>query len=352
MKMRETRQIKAGKLLIGGGAPVSVQSMTKTDTSDIQSTVAQIKTLEAAGCELVRCAVPDEKAAKAIKEIKKRVRIPVAADIHFNYKLALLAIDNGADKIRINPGNIGDDWKVKEIIAAAKAACIPVRIGVNAGSLEKYALKKRGENSLVVARKMVKKAASFVRFFEKNRFYDIVLSLKASDTLTSIQAYTLMAKECTYSFHIGITEAGTAAGGTIKSAVGLGILLNSGIGDTLRVSLASDPVDEIRVGYEILKTLKLRKKGVDLVVCPTCGRCGVKLFPVAEEIERRVADIKKPLKLAVMGCVVNGPGEAAEADLGLACGQGSGIIFKDGKVLRKVSEKMMVDEFMKEVKKL
>jgi len=352
MKIRRTRQVKAGKLLIGGGTPVSVQSMTKTDTRDIAATVSQIKELEAAGCELIRCAVVDEEAALAIKEIKKRVKIPVAADIHFNYKLAVMAIESGADKIRINPGNIGEDWKVKEVISAAKAAGIPIRIGVNAGSLEKYIGRKRGESSLLVAKKMVKKASAFVSFFEKNKFRDIVLSLKASDILTTIQAYTLMAKECDYPFHIGVTEAGTITGGTIKSSVGLGILLNNGIGDTLRVSLASNPVDEIRVGYEILKTLKLRESGVDLVVCPTCGRCGVKLFPVAEEIERRVSGIKKPLKLAVMGCVVNGPGEASEADLGIACGKGSGLIFKSGKVLRKVAEKNMVNEFMKEIRKL
>ena len=349
---RLTRPVKAGNIAIGGKAPVSVQSMTKTDTRNVSATVAQIKKLQSAGCEIIRCAVPDEDAARKIKEIKAGIKIPLVADIHFNSKLAVLAIEAGADKIRINPGNIGSDLKVKEIIAAAKSARIPIRIGVNAGSLEKYSGRQRHEGAAATAKKMVKKALSFIRFFEKNKFEDIVLSLKASDTLTTIEAYTQMAKECDYPFHIGVTEAGTVSGGTIKSAVGIGVLLHSGIGDTLRVSLAGDPVEEIRVGYGILKTLKLREKGVDLIVCPTCGRCGVSLFPIAEEVERLTSGIERPVKIAVMGCVVNGPGEASEADLGIACGKGMGMLFKNGKVIKRVREGKLVGELMKEIKKL
>ena len=312
---RVTRPVKAGNIAIGGRAPVSVQSMTKTDTRDVAATIAQIKELQSAGCEIIRCAVLDEEAARKIKLIKAGIKIPLVADIHFSSKLAILAIEAGADKIRINPGNIGSDLKVKGIISAAKSARIPIRIGVNAGSLEKYSGRQRHESAAVTAKKMVKRAVSFIRFFERNKFEDIVLSLKASDTLTTIEAYTRMAKECDYPFHVGVTEAGTVSGGTIKSAVGIGTLLHSGLGDTIRVSLAGEPLEEIRVGYGILKTLKLRDKGVDLIVCPTCGRCGVSLFPIAEEVERLVSGISRPLKVAVMGCVVNGPGEASEADL-------------------------------------
>ncbi len=349
---RITRPVKAGNITIGGKAPVSVQSMTKTDTRDAAATIAQIKELQSAGCEIIRCAVLDEEAAGRIKQIKACIKIPLVADIHFNSRLAVLAIEAGADKIRINPGNIGSDLKVKEIIAAAKSARIPIRIGVNAGSLEKYSGKQRNESAAETAKKMVKKAVSFIRFFERNKFEDIVLSLKASDTLTTIEAYTKMAKECDYPFHVGVTEAGTVSGGTIKSAVGIGVLLHSGIGDTIRVSLAGNPLEEIRVGCGILKTLRLRDKGVDLIVCPTCGRCGVNLFALSEKVEKLVAGIEKSVKIAVMGCVVNGPGEASEADLGIACGKGMGMLFKNGKVIKRVKEEKLVEELMKEINKL
>jgi (E)-4-hydroxy-3-methylbut-2-enyl-diphosphate synthase len=349
---RKTREIKIGKVRIGGKFPIAVQSMTKTDTRDACSTINEIKKLEEVGCEIVRVAIPDEVAAKNLKNIKKEISIPLVGDIHFNYKLALMAIDSGVDKIRINPGNIGEEYKIIEILKAAKSAKIPIRIGINSGSLEKYIYKKRHESSIEVAKKMVSKALSFIRLFEKNKFFDIVLSLKASDTLTTINAYRLLAEKCNYPFHIGITEAGTLLPGTIKSSIGIGILLSEGIGDTIRVSLASSPLNEVRVGYEILKTLKLRKRGVDLIVCPTCGRCEIDIFKIAEEIEKNTLHITKPLKLAVMGCSVNGPGEAKEADLGLAGGKKLGIIFKFGKIIKKVREEDLIKEFLKELRKI
>lgn len=349
---RKTKAIKVGKVIIGGGAPVSVQSMTKTHTKDVTATIKQIKELERADCEIVRVAVPDELSAKNLKIIKSRITIPVVADVHFNHKLALMAIDSGVDKIRINPGNISEEYKIKEIINAAKSANIPIRIGINSGSIEKYSQKKRGCSSLDVAKDMVKKADSFIKLFEKYNFTDLVLSLKASDTLTTINAYRLMAEKCAYPFHLGITEAGTLLNGTIKSCIGIGILLNEGIGDTIRVSLASAPVDEVKVGYEILKVLRLRRYGVDLIVCPTCGRCEVDLFKIAHEIEKHLMNIKKPLKISVMGCVVNGPGEASESDLGVACGKKSGLIFNNGKIIKKVNERELVKEFLLELKKL
>ncbi|MFH1825030.1 MAG: flavodoxin-dependent (E)-4-hydroxy-3-methylbut-2-enyl-diphosphate synthase [Candidatus Firestonebacteria bacterium] len=352
LRRRKTKEIKIGKVIIGGKFPVSIQSMTKTDTRDVLSTINQIKELEKAGCEIVRVAVPDEISAKNLRIIKKEISIPLVGDIHFNYKLALMAIDSGVDKIRINPGNIGEEYKIKEILKAAKLARIPIRIGVNSGSLEKFMYRRRGEESLEVAKKMVSKALSFIKLFEKNKFFDIVLSLKASDTLTTINAYKLIAKKCDYPFHIGITEAGTLLPGTVKSSIGMGILLSEGMGDTLRVSLASSPLDEVRVGKEILKTLKLRKEGVDLIVCPTCGRCEINIFKIADEVEKNILHIKKSLKLAVMGCVVNGPGEAKEADLGLAGGKKLGIIFKYGQIIKKVKEKDLVKEFLKELRKI
>ncbi|OGF48403.1 MAG: 4-hydroxy-3-methylbut-2-en-1-yl diphosphate synthase [Candidatus Firestonebacteria bacterium RIFOXYA2_FULL_40_8] len=351
MSRRKTRIVYCGKVKIGGNAPISIQSMTKTDTRDAAATISQIKEIEKAGCDIIRVAVPDEIAAKAIVKIKKGIKIPLVADIHFNYKLALLAIDAGADKIRINPGNIGEEWKVKEILSAAKSAKIPIRIGLNAGSIEKYAGKKRHETAPVIAAKLVAKAAEYVRFFEKNNFYQTVISLKASDTMTTVEAYRKMAKLCDYPFHLGVTEAGTAITGTVKSSVGLGIMLNEGLGDTLRVSLAAEPTEEVKVGREILKALGLRKNESDLVVCPTCGRCEVDIFGMAKKVEDEMLKLKKPLKIAVMGCVVNGPGEAAEADLGLAGGKKAGLIFKNGKIIKKVPEKHLLREFIKELKK-
>ena len=353
MKRRKTRAVFCGKVKIGGNAPVSVQSMTKTDTRNVPATIAQIKEVEKAGCDIIRVAVPDEAAALAIRKIKKGIKIPLVADIHFNYKLALMAIDAGADKIRINPGNIGEEWKVKEVLAAARSAKIPIRIGLNAGSIEKYkGSRKQPETPSKVADKLVAKAMEYVRLFEKNRFYDIVISLKASDTLTTVDAYGKMAKLCAFPLHLGVTEAGTAITGTVKSAVGLGLMLNAGIGDTLRVSLAAAPSEEVKVGREILKALGLRKNESDLVVCPTCGRCEVDIFGMAKKVEEEMQKLKKPVKIAVMGCVVNGPGEASEADLGLAGGKKNGLIFKNGKIIKKVAEKGLLKEFIKELKKM
>ena len=353
MKRRKTRAVFCGKVKIGGNAPVSVQSMTKTDTRNVPATIAQIKEVEKAGCDIIRVAVPDEAAALAIRKIKKGIKIPLVADIHFNYKLALMAIDAGADKIRINPGNIGEEWKVKEVLVAARSAKIPIRIGLNAGSIEKYkGSRKQLETPSKVADKLVAKAMEYVRLFEKNRFYDIVISLKASDTLTTVDAYGKMAKLCAFPLHLGVTEAGTAITGTVKSAVGLGLMLNAGIGDTLRVSLAAAPSEEVKVGREILKALGLRKNESDLVVCPTCGRCEVDIFGMAKKVEEEMQKLKKPVKIAVMGCVVNGPGEASEADLGLAGGKKNGLIFKNGKIIKKVAEKGLLKEFIKELKKM
>ncbi|MFH1074581.1 MAG: flavodoxin-dependent (E)-4-hydroxy-3-methylbut-2-enyl-diphosphate synthase [Candidatus Firestonebacteria bacterium] len=351
MNRRKTRPVFCGTIKIGGNAPVSIQSMTKTDTRDVRATVFQIKELEKAGCDIIRVAIPDEKAAKAIINIKKGIKIPLVADIHFNYKLALMSIEAGADKIRINPGNIGEEWKVKEIFAAAKSAKIPIRIGLNAGSIEKYTEKKRHEKASVTADKLVAKALEYVKFFEKNRFYDMVVSLKASDTMTTVNAYEKMAKHCDYPFHLGVTEAGTAITGTVKSSVGIGLLLSRGLGDTLRVSLAAEPKEEVKVGREILKALGLRKNESDLVVCPTCGRCEVDIFGMAKKVEDEMLKLAKPVKIAVMGCVVNGPGEAKEADLGLAGGKKSGLIFKNGKIIKKVSKNNLLKEFIKELKK-
>lgn len=352
IKRRITKKISVGNTVIGGNSPIAVQSMTKTDSRDVFSTLTQIRQLQKAGCDIIRMAVPDEIAARNIKEIKRKISIPLVADIHFNHKLALMAINAGADKIRINPGNIEDKGKLREIVMAAKKAKIPVRIGVNSGSFEKFSERKRGEESYKIAKKMVAKAVSFVKYFENNGFADLVISLKASDVLTTIYAYKLMAEKCDYPFHLGITEAGTLFNGTIKSAMGIGALLCDGIGDTIRVSLASNPSDEVKVGKQILKFLNLKKEGVDLIVCPTCGRCEIDIFKIADKVEKAVINIRKPLKLAVMGCSVNGPGEAKEADLGIAGGKKLGLIFKQGKIIKKVREENLVREFLKELSKL
>lgn len=352
LKRRKTRDISTANLKIGGSFPITIQSMTKTDTRNVTATVKQIVQLQNEGCNIIRVAVPDEKAAESIKEIKRNISIPLVADIHYNYKLALLSIESGADKIRINPGNIGEEWKLKEIIREAKCAKIPIRIGVNSGSYEKLNNRKRGESSIEIAKKMVKKALSFIRVFENNGFSDIVISLKASDVLTSIYSYKLMAEKCDYPFHLGITEAGTLMSGTIKSSIGIGALLSQGIGDTIRVSLASSPVEEVRVGKQILKSLKIGMEGVDLIVCPTCGRCEINILKIADRIEKAAASINKPLRLAVMGCSVNGPGEAKEADLGIAGGRKTGLIFKKGKLIKKVKEADLVKEFLKELNKM
>ncbi|HEX9788323.1 MAG TPA: flavodoxin-dependent (E)-4-hydroxy-3-methylbut-2-enyl-diphosphate synthase [Candidatus Binatia bacterium] len=349
MKRRKTRQIQLGKVKIGGDAPVTVQSMTKTDTRDVRATVQQIWDLEAAGCEIVRCAVPVREAAEQLSEIKKRIRIPLVADIHFNYKLALIAIEQGVDGLRLNPGNIGARKYVEEVVKAASEKKIPIRIGVNAGSLEKDLLQKYDGPT---AEGMVESGLRHIRILEDAGYEEIKISLKASDPLMMIEAYRMLAVQVDYPFHLGVTEAGTPAAGTIKSTVGLGTLLAEGVGDTIRVSLAADPVEEVRVGTEILKALKLRKEGLTFVACPSCGRADVDLVGLAKKVEERMLPYSNlNIHVAVMGCEVNGPGEARAADLGVAGGKGIGLIFKRGEVVRKVPEAEIVDALMEEVKK-
>ncbi len=348
-KRKLTKQITLGNIKIGGNAPVVVQSMTKTDTRDVSSTVSQIKKLASSGCEVVRVAVLNSEAAKAIKKIKRRIRIPLIADVHFDYRLALLAISSGADGLRINPGNIGNRAKIKEVVMAAKGERIPIRIGVNAGSLEKDILKKYKHPS---ARALVESAARHVKILEDLKFTRIKVSLKASDVMRTVEAYRLFSKKFCYPLHIGVSEAGPAFSGTIKSAVGLGILLSEGIGDTIRVSLTADPVEEVRVAYEILKSLHIRQTGPELISCPTCGRCEIDIQGIAEKVESIISKVKKPVKIAVMGCVVNGPGEAREADIGIAGGKGTGILFKHGKVVKKLKERELLSALLKEIKKL
>ncbi|RNC67576.1 MAG: flavodoxin-dependent (E)-4-hydroxy-3-methylbut-2-enyl-diphosphate synthase [Desulfuromonadales bacterium] len=349
MTRRQTRQIRIGNVAVGGGAPCSVQSMCSTDTRDVVSTLGQIGRLAEGGCEIVRCAVPDMAAAEALGEIKRQSPIPVIADIHFDYKLALTVLDGGIDGLRLNPGNIGERWKVEEVVKAARERLVPIRIGVNAGSLEKELLAKYGHPT---AAAMVESALGHVRILEELGYDQIKISLKASDVPKTVEAYRLLARQVDYPLHIGITEAGTVFSGTIKSAVGLGILLADGIGDTLRVSLTGDPFDEVRVGFEILKALGLRQRGVNFVSCPTCGRCQINLIGVAEEVEQRLAAIEAPLTVAVMGCVVNGPGEAREADVGIAGGRGEGLLFRHGEIVRKVPENEMADALVAEVEKM
>lgn len=335
---------------IGGGAPVSVQSMTKTDTTDVEGTIRQIKEMAAAGCEIVRIAVPDDAAAAAMKQIRKLTEMPIVADIHFHYKLALKALDAGIDKLRINPGNIGSIDRVREVVRAAEAQRVPIRIGVNGGSLEKDLLRKYGS---ATPEAMVESGMRHIRILEDLGFGDIVISLKASDVIRMVAAYRLMAEKVDYPLHLGVTEAGTPFGGTIKSAMGLGILLHNGIGDTIRVSLAAEPHEEVRVGWEILKSLELRKRGVTVVACPTCGRLDIDNFvEIVTEIERRLAHVEEPLHLSVMGCAVNGPGEAHDSKLGITFGRNVGMIFKDGIPMRRVSGEDIVEEFVKEVELL
>ncbi|MCF6178701.1 MAG: flavodoxin-dependent (E)-4-hydroxy-3-methylbut-2-enyl-diphosphate synthase [Geopsychrobacter sp.] len=340
-----SRQIKLGNLLIGGGAPVAVQSMCNTDTRDAAATLAQIGRLDEVGCEIVRCAVPDMAAAENLGAIVKDCPMPLVADIHFDYRLALTAIVQGVDGLRLNPGNIGERWKIEEVVKACAEREVPIRIGVNGGSLEKELLEKYGHPS---AEAMVESALSHIRLLEELNYREIKVSLKASDIRRTVEAYRLLAQQVDYPLHIGITEAGTTWSGTIKSAVGLGTLLYDGLGDTLRVSLTGDPVEEVRVGFEILKSLSLREHGPIFVSCPTCGRCQVNLIEVAEEVERRLQDLPVPLTIAVMGCVVNGPGEAKEADLGIAGGKGQGLLFRHGEVVRKVTEADLADALVEE----
>ncbi|EKD58715.1 MAG: hypothetical protein ACD_56C00064G0009 [uncultured bacterium] len=349
IKRKKTRKIRVGNIFIGGGAPIVIQSMCTTDTRNASATVAQIKQLQKAGCELVRLAIPDMIAAKAIGKIKKRVNIPLVADIHFSADLAMEAMKQGIDKLRINPGNIGDEEKIKMVVLEAKKRKIPIRIGVNGGSLEKDILKKyKGK---VTAQAMVESAMRHIKILEKHGFKDIAVSLKASDVARTVEAYRLLSAKVNYPLHIGVTEAGTIFRGTVVSSVGLGILLGEGIGDTMRVSLTADPVEEIKVAWEILKSLGLRKRGITVTSCPTCGRTEINLIELAKKVESELAFIDKDMHVAVMGCVVNGPGEAREADLAIVGGKNVGLIMKNGEILRKVDEKNLLKEFIKEVKK-
>jgi len=349
MKRRNSRQIKVGSLLIGGDAPISVQSMTNTDTCDVSATISQIKRLQSAGCELVRVAVPNIKSASVIGEIKANISIPLVADIHFDYRLALKAIEQGIDKLRINPGNIGDKEKIKMVVESAMKNGVPIRIGVNSGSLEKDLLEKYGH---ATPEAMVESAMRHVKILEEFGFYDIVISLKASDPLRTIETYRLISDRVDYPLHLGVTEAGTVFAGSIRSAVGIGVLLSEGIGDTIRVSLTDDPVQEVRAGYEILKSLGLREHGVTIVSCPTCGRTQIDIIKIAREVEARLSDIEKPIKVAVMGCIVNGPGEAMDADIGIAGGKELGLLFKKGKKVRTIPEEQLVNVLVDEVRKM
>ena len=336
-----------GGLQIGGGASVVVQSMAKTDTCDVASTVAQIKRLQAAGCEAVRVAVLNSEAADAVKKIKSRIKIPLIADIHFDHKLALTVMENGVDGLRINPGNIGSKQKIKEVVSAAKDKGTPIRIGVNAGSLEKDILRKYKHPT---ARALVESAGRHIKILEDLKFRAIKVSLKASDVMKTVEAYRLFAEKFSYPTHIGISEAGPAFSGTVKSAVGLGMLLSEGIGDTMRVSLTADPVEEVKVAYEILKSLHLRQRGPELISCPTCGRCKIDIMGIVDKVEEQLAKEKKQITVAVMGCIVNGPGEAREADIGIAGGKGMGILFKRGKKVKTLKESELFSTLMKEIK--
>lgn len=345
----KTRVVNVGGVCMGGDNRVRIQSMTNTKTEDVDATVEQILRLEKAGCELVRCTVPTMEAAKSIKLIKERIHIPLIADIHFDYKLAIAAVENGADKIRINPGNIGSEDKVREVVNACKYAGIPIRIGVNSGSLEKDKIEKYGG---VTAKGLTESAMEKLHQIESMGYDNLVLSIKSSDVLMSIEAHELISGQTDYPIHVGITEAGTVWAGNIKSAIGIGIILNKGIGDTIRVSLTGDPVEEIHSAKLILKTLGLRKEGATVVSCPTCGRTNVDIISLANRVEEMVKDIEVPIKIAVMGCVVNGPGEAKEADIGIAGGCGEGLLFRKGEILRKVPEEALLDELKNEINKL
>ncbi len=343
---RKTRRITLGGVPIGGGAPVVVQSMTNTDTRDVKATVRQINELARAGCEVVRVALLDMDAAKSLDKIKKAISIPLVADVHFDHRLALTAIDRGVDGLRINPGNIGGKNKVKELVKAAKERGVPIRIGVNSGSLEKDLLKKYGKPT---PEALVESAMRHVRILEDLNFLDMKISIKASDVPTTVDAYRLMSKAAKYPLHIGVTEAGTLFSGTVKSSVGLGILLAEGIGDTMRVSLTANPVEEVRAAWEMLKALHLRQRGVNIISCPTCGRTQIDVIGLAQEVERRLSHVTRPFDVAVMGCIVNGPGEAAQADMGIAGGRGRGLLFRKGEIIKKLKEDELADALVSEV---
>ncbi len=342
----ETRKVRIGDVTIGGGSPIAIQSMTNTKTEDVGAVVAQILALEKAGCEIVRCAVPDMEAARAVGKIKEKIHIPLVADIHFDYRLAIAVIENGADKIRINPGNIGDAARVQAVVDKAKEYRIPIRVGVNSGSLEKALVERYGG---VTAQGLVESAMDKVHMIEEMGYDNLVVSIKSSDVMMCVKAHELIARDCPYPLHVGITEAGTLLAGNIKSSIGLGLILNQGIGDTIRVSLTGDPVEEIRSAKLILKTLKLRKGGIEVVSCPTCGRTKIDLIGLANQVEQMVEDIPLDIKVAVMGCVVNGPGEAKEADIGIAGGIGEGLLIKKGEIVKKVREDQLLDTLRQEL---
>ena len=346
MTRKITKKVQIGNVVVGGGSPIKIQSMTNTKTEDVKATVAQIKKLEAAGCDIIRCAVPTMEAAQALKKIKKEISIPLVADIHFDYKLAIAAMENGADKIRINPGNIGSKERVKAVVAVAKERNIPIRVGVNSGSLEKELIEKYHG---VTAEGIVESALDKVKWIEDMGYDNLVISIKSSDVLMCVKAHELISKQTDYPLHVGITESGTLISGNIKSSIGLGLILSQGIGDTIRVSLTGDPLEEIKSAKIILRTLGLRKGGIEVVSCPTCGRTKIDLISLANQVENTVADIPLDLKVAVMGCVVNGPGEAKEADIGIAGGVGEGLLIKHGEIYKKVPENELLGALREEL---
>lgn len=346
MNREATKKIRIGDITIGGGRPIAIQSMTNTRTEDVEATAAQILALEKAGCEIIRCAVPTMEAAEALAEIKKKIHIPLVADIHFDHRLAIAAIENGADKIRINPGNIGDAGRVQAVVDKAKEYKVAIRVGVNSGSLEKSLVEKYGG---VTAEGLVKSAMDKVHLIEEMGYDNLVVSIKSSDVMMCVEAHRRIAEVCPYPLHVGITEAGTLLAGNIKSSIGLGLILNQGIGDTIRVSLTGDPVEEIKSAKLILKTLGLRKGGIEVVSCPTCGRTKIDLIGLANQVEQMAADIPLDIKVAVMGCVVNGPGEAKEADIGIAGGIGEGLLIKKGQVVKKVKEDQLLETLRQEL---
>ena len=347
IERKRTRQITVGKVKIGGSAPIAVQSMTNTPTQNIAATVSQIKRLQEAGCEIVRVAVPDQEAAAAVTAIKAQIDIPLIADIHFNYRLAIAAAKSGADGLRLNPGNIGGRQKIKAVVECAKDHAIPIRIGVNAGSLEKDIIKKYNG---VTPAGMAESGLRHVDLLRSLDFHQIKISLKASDVQRTVAAYRLLSAKTDLPLHVGVTEAGALYPGIVKSALGIGMLLAEGIGDTIRVSLTRDPVEEVRVGFEILRALGIRQRGPEIIACPTCGRCNINLFEIVERVERALMTTAEPLKIAIMGCVVNGPGEAKEVDIGIAGGDGSGVLFRKGKVIKKFAQDKLVDVLLHEVR--
>lgn len=349
---KKTQKIQIGEVSVGGDAPITVQSMCNTDTSDVQATLAQIDALERAGCELIRVAVPDMEAAQAIRLIRQHIHIPLIADIHFDSRLAVAALEHGAQAVRINPGNLGGVDKLKRVVDAALAHHAPIRVGVNSGSIEKELLQRYGYPTPKQPESLVKSALGHIRLLENMGFTAIKVSVKSADVLTTIAAYRHLAAQCDYPLHLGVTEAGGLIAGTVKSSVALGILLSEGIGDTFRISLTRDPVEELRVGFELLRSLRIRERGPELISCPTCGRTRINLFQLAQEVEQHLQNMRAPIKVAVMGCVVNGPGEAKEADIGIAGGKGMGILFKKGKIVKNLAEEEILPVLLAELDRM